>query len=237
MADLGHDAQAGAELLATLARVAQQGVRLTYVPKPPKQENLPRGCYQWQHLRIEAMQTGEHIGTMLLIHAPPSTVSIVLPDGRMAAHLRVARDDKPWEEFVGNAPDGRQLTCRRAHAFASIFSGKQAMTYTTNDGNGTLTIDSPSRPWVCPFLIFTACLGAFCMCCMDSELTWNIHKSGVVEKDASRQPPCGALYSRAPGCLGKKVYWINAQDPSIIADTILTLGKCLWEGNYINEGA
>lgn len=122
-------------------------------------------------------------------------VTIVLPDGTIAVKLQpVANPRGGWNAMVLKGDAGAALGVTTAHQGLGCGGGAWELRTTGGKGEVVLSLLPPSRPWVFPFLIGTACLGVCCIPCMMSGPSFYIKKGnervGVVtdEKNCCNCP-------------------------------------------------
>ena len=105
-------------------------------------------------------------------------VTIVLPDGTIAVKLQpVANPIGCWNAMVLKGDAGAALGVTTAHqGFGCWGGGAWELRTTGGKREVVLSLPPPSRPWVLPFIIGTACLGVCCITCMMSGPSYYIKK-------------------------------------------------------------
>ena len=132
------------------------------------------------------------VAYLVVMESPNDSFRVMLPDGRVA--MQMYTDLNPTKRWggpldrgscaLGYPPDGRSF--RLTHEFGSLDccigkEPKKVLNFST--GEPSLELDPPPNPWMLPFLVFTACLGA----------CWHVgeHKMIIEERYIVRGPTPG----------------------------------------------
>lgn len=230
-----QDSAAGAEFLAAIGALGR--VRIEGIKAPQKQEGLKRGQWQWQYFEIKGMSLGAPpVAYLVVMESPNDSFRVMLPDGRVA--MQMYTDLNPTKRSgmdrgtcaLGYTPDGRSF--RLTHEFGSLDccigkEPKKVLNFST--GEPSLELDPPPNPWMLPFLVFTACLGACCLTCMVRH-DIPAFKSGT---------HCGTAYwgGCREGKNNRTVWTVESDDPKVASEIILAIAHRIQRMEYTRDTA
>ena len=97
---------------------------------------------------------------------------------------------------------------------------------TNRDGNSIVSFAPISRPWVWPFIILTACLGAACACCFYRGPTWHLNKGNTRVGEVYGRYACDCCNDAKP----PKGSWIQvkSEDPAALRASVLLIAVTLF---------
>ena len=122
-------------------------------------------------------ENGDVIAVIKVGSSNDQPVTIVLPDGTIAVKLQpVANPRGGWVAKVLKGDAGAALGETTAHQGLGCTDFTWDLRTTGGKREVVLSLPPPSRPWVLPFVIGTACLGVCCIACMMSGPSFYIKK-------------------------------------------------------------
>ena len=212
-----QDPAAGAELLSVLSRV---GGRVTFVniQPPQKQEGLKRFDRQWKYYEVKGNGGGQAIAILVVAENPQETVTVMLPDGRVAMQLWNQRN-RFFAPTEGLTADGQQVRNEFIHGLSAMCTGKVDH-FLIRGTEPFLEIPGHKMsPFVWPFVIGTFCLGACCVHCL--------FPYPKVSKVLKAGAEVGTITFDA-----KRSFEAVAQDPEVLAGLILMMGLKLYNRDF-----
>ena len=218
-----QDPAAGAEFLATLARVDGR-VTFHNIPAPQKQEGLKKDDRPWQYYEIKGgSEVGAPLAVLVVAEVPHETVTVMLPDGRVV--MQLWKTSGYYGPNVGLAADGRDVQFgTNLGKGLSALTFKHVLSYCNKP---FLEIPGPKEsPWVWLFMILTCCLKACCVNCI-----WPPPKFSVVFKGTAE---VGRIVGAGKG-MGPSADYLaqaQAQDPAVLSGMILMMSQRIWGSNF-----
>jgi len=156
---------------------------------PPQ---LAYGRSKWGKLAFDCNienTNGNAIATIQL-NGTGSPIDIVLPDNRFAATLMVQSHCASDNLSGAVGPYGGEFIVKWANNIRMCTGQLHCGCYIEEGGKPVFSLVPPNHYWVPPFVIGTACLGAFCVGCMVSGPMHNIDMAGESQGTVQRST-CG----------------------------------------------
>jgi len=165
--------------------------------------------------------------TIATIHLKSSKepVTVTLPDGRHAFVLTKSGEYANGITILNATLAGKPVKTKPVLSCTAMCEGQLGAPTEIRgaQGEGILSFESPKLPWVFPFLLVTACLGAFCVDCMAGNpkflLTKNYVQVGHIDKSKD----------------GWTIVAAN-QDARILKEAVLLMAYAEYYNAYASDG-
>lgn len=146
-----------------------------------------------------------------------------LPDGSEAVVLSAG---KSFSLKGADGPGGKNFILSGRTSSLGLCKGQLSSDIILKEGaECVVRLESPCRPWVLPFMLCTACLGACCVNCMACEPTYLVKLSGTTCGEVHRAPDsCG-------GCC-KSPLIVLAEDPTALHGALLCITLHYYWGHF-----
>lgn len=138
-----------------------------------------------------------------------NTATIKFSDGKGATLQRKSH----YSELSGSSTEFGDIEIKT--------SWGNELQLTDKDGNSIVSFTPISRPWLWPFIILTACLGAACSCCFYRGPFWHLNRGNTRVGEVYKRYACDCCNDAKP----PKGSWIQvkSEDPAALRASVLLI--------------